>query len=244
MLFSRNARARDTHVEATLHLSRAAQAALVGPLVEWLARTHRPTYEGVVLGAALALTSLLQGVSHHAAFYVGMRGGWNARMGVVRRVDPFDEASEDACYAALRKARLLTAKHNPLDVLRRPVGEGGGDWSVGERQLLCLARALLLKRRIVSIDEATANVDLDTDRVIQTTLKTAFPGSTVIVVAHRLQTVQDSDVLLVHPRVPRFLSGPVSSRPRPRRSSTKDVLSRRAGPTVCGSFNNSSQSYG
>ncbi|KAH8055370.1 ATPase [Aureococcus anophagefferens] len=112
-------------------------------------------------------------------------------------LDPFDEASEDACYAALRKARLLTAKHDPLDVLRRPVGEGGGDWSVGERQLLCLARALLLKRRIVSIDEATANVDLDTDRVIQTTLKTAFPGSTVIVVAHRLQTVQDSDVLLV-----------------------------------------------
>ena len=159
-------------------------------------------------------------------------------------LDPFDEASEDACYAALRKARLLTAKHNPLDVLRRPVGEGGGDWSVGERQLLCLARALLLKRRIVSIDEATANVDLDTDRVIQTTLKTAFPGSTVIVVAHRLQTVQDSDVLLVHPRVPRFLSGPVSSRPRPRRSSTKAVLSRRAGPTVCGSFNNSLQSGG
>ena len=159
-------------------------------------------------------------------------------------LDPFDEASEDACYAALRKARLLTAKHNPLDVLRRPVGEGGGDWSVGERQLLCLARALLLKRRIVSIDEATANVDLDTDRVIQTTLKTAFPGSTVIVVAHRLQTVQDSDVLLVHPGVPRFLSGPVSSRPRPRRSSTKAVLSRRAGPTVCGSFNNSLQSGG
>ena len=94
-------------------------------------------------------------------------------------------------------ASEICSLHNPLDVLRRPVGEGGGDWSVGERQLLCLARALLLKRRIVSIDEATANVDLDTDRVIQTTLKTAFPGSTVIVVAHRLQTVQDSDVLLV-----------------------------------------------
>ena len=60
-----------------------AQACLVGPLVRWIGRTHRPLWEGLVIGGALVGCSLLQALGHHTAFYIGMRGGWNARCGCI-----------------------------------------------------------------------------------------------------------------------------------------------------------------
>jgi len=119
-------------------------------------------------------------------------------VGTIRHnLDPIGKQSDEELWEVLKEVNLLNKIKSIKGGLDYVIAFKQATFSVGQKQLLCLARAILRKAKIVVLDEATANVDFDTDQFVQWKIKEKFKDCTILTVAHRLSTIIDYDKILV-----------------------------------------------
>ena len=118
--------------------------------------------------------------------------------GTVRyNLDPENLKSDPELWSSLEVVQLKDVINESADGLQTKISEGGENFSAGQRQLFCIARAILRDSKILIMDEATASIDMQTDAMIQDVIKTAFSNRTVITIAHRVATILNCDKIIV-----------------------------------------------
>eukprot|EP01017_Pseudomicrothorax_dubius_P015465 TRINITY_DN17819_c0_g1_i1.p1 TRINITY_DN17819_c0_g1~~TRINITY_DN17819_c0_g1_i1.p1 ORF type:complete len:151 (-),score=25.57 TRINITY_DN17819_c0_g1_i1:35-487(-) len=130
-------------------------------------------------------------------------------------IDPLKAYSDDQILNALEKVGLLPTLGD-RGGLTMEITEGGSNLSVGQKQLVSIARAVLKKSKLVLLDEATSSIDVVTEASIQKSLKEALKESTVIIIAHRLDTVMQADRIMV------LKDGEIAEFDTPRNLMNKD----------------------